>query len=115
MFLDAVNNISEALSSVITIIGTRLAGKAPDKKHSYGCGRLEYMSQIIVAAIVLYAGVTSLVGSGVHQNYQPWGRGTVKVDICFTAVGMVDTPTDAEIAVVMNEMQSNPQKYHLIS
>lgn len=36
---DAVNNLSDALSSIITIIGTRLAGKAPDKKHPYGYGR----------------------------------------------------------------------------
>ncbi len=62
--LDAVNNLSDALSSVITIIGTKLAGRKPDKKHPYGHGRIEYMSQVIVAAIVLYAGITSLVESG---------------------------------------------------
>ena len=39
VILDAVNNLSDALSSVITIIGTKLAGKAPDKKHPYGHGR----------------------------------------------------------------------------
>lgn len=61
--LDAVNNLSDALSSVITIIGTKLAGKAPDKKHPYGYGRIEYMSELIVAAIVLYAGITSLTES----------------------------------------------------
>lgn len=38
---DAVNNFSDALSSIITIIGTKLAGKAPDKKHPYGYGRIE--------------------------------------------------------------------------
>ena len=37
--LDAVNNLSDALSSVITIIGAKLAGKKPDKKHPYGHGR----------------------------------------------------------------------------
>ncbi|MCR4671747.1 MAG: cation diffusion facilitator family transporter [Lachnospiraceae bacterium] len=61
--LDAVNNISDALSSVITIIGAKLAGKQPDKNHPMGYGRIEYMSQVIVAAIVLYAGITSLVES----------------------------------------------------
>ena len=39
--LDAVNNLSDALSSVITIVGTKLAGKAPNKKHPYGYGRIE--------------------------------------------------------------------------
>lgn len=63
VILDAVNNLSDALSSVITIIGTKLAGKAPNKKHPYGYGRIEYMSQIIVAALVLYAGITSAVES----------------------------------------------------
>jgi cation diffusion facilitator family transporter len=61
--LDAVNNLSDALSSVITIVGTKLAGKAPDKKHPYGYGRIEYMSQFLVAVLVLYAGVTALVES----------------------------------------------------
>lgn len=63
VLLDAVNNLSDALSSVITIIGTRLAGRAPDRKHPLGHGRIEYISAMIVAAIVLYAGVTSLVES----------------------------------------------------
>ena len=61
--LDAVNNLSDALSSVITIIGTRLAGKRPDKKHPLGHGRIEYLTALLVAAIVLYAGITSLVES----------------------------------------------------
>ena len=60
---DAVNNLSDALSSIITIVGTKLAGKAPDKKHPYGYGRIEYMTSLIVSAIVLYVGITSLVES----------------------------------------------------
>ena len=61
--LDAVNNLSDALSSVITIIGTRLANKKPDKEHPLGHGRAEYLTAVVVAAIVLYAGITSLVES----------------------------------------------------
>lgn len=61
--LDAVNNLSDALSSLVTIIGTKLAGKAPDQKHPFGYGRIEYMSSILVAAIVLYAGITSITES----------------------------------------------------
>ncbi len=60
---DAVNNLSDALSSIITIIGTKLAGKAPDKKHPYGYGRIEYMTSLVVSGIVLYAGITALVES----------------------------------------------------
>lgn len=58
--LDAVNNLTDALSSIITIIGTKLAGRAPDKQHPYGYGRIEYFSSVIIAAIVLWAGITSL-------------------------------------------------------
>ena len=60
---DAINNLSDALSSIITIVGTKLAGKAPDRKHPYGYGRIEYMTSLIVSAIVLYAGVTALIES----------------------------------------------------
>lgn len=68
--LDAVNNLSDALSSVITIIGTKLAGRKPDKKHPYGHGRTEYITATVIAVLVLYAGVTSLVES-VKKILQP--------------------------------------------
>lgn len=61
--LDAVNNLSDAISSIITIVGTKLAGKLPDKKHPLGYGRIEYLSTMIVSGIVLYAGITSAVES----------------------------------------------------
>ena len=61
--MDAVNNISDAGSSLITIIGTKLAGREPDKKHPFGYGRIEYMSAMIISFIVLYAGITSLIES----------------------------------------------------
>lgn len=58
--LDAVNNLSDALSSVITIVGTKLAGKAADRKHPYGHGRVEYIAASLIALLVLLAGLTSL-------------------------------------------------------
>ncbi len=61
--LDAVNNLSDALSSVITIIGTKLAGRRPDKKHPFGHGRIEYLSAVTISVIVLYAGISALVES----------------------------------------------------
>ena len=63
VILDAVNNLSDALSSVITIVGTKLANKLPNKKHPLGYGRIEYMSAMLVSAIVLYAGITSVIES----------------------------------------------------
>ncbi len=61
--LDAVNNLSDAASSAITIVGTKLAGREPDKKHPFGYGRIEYMTAMIIAVLVLYAGLTSLTES----------------------------------------------------
>lgn len=61
--LDAVNNLSDALSSIITIIGAKVAGKKADKDHPLGHGRSEYISALVVAGIVMYAGITSLVES----------------------------------------------------
>ncbi|MBQ7743322.1 MAG: cation transporter [Lachnospiraceae bacterium] len=60
IILDAVNNLSDAASSIITIVGAKLAGKKPDIKHPYGYGRLEYLSALVISMIVLYAGITSL-------------------------------------------------------
>lgn len=61
--MDAVNNISDAASSVITIIGAKLAGKEPDRKHPFGYGRIEYLSAMIISLLVLYAGITAFVES----------------------------------------------------
>ena len=63
ILLDAVNNLTDALSSVITIIGARAAAKEPDREHPLGHGRIEYLSALLVAALVLYAGLSSLVES----------------------------------------------------
>ena len=80
--LDAVNNLSDALSSVVTIIGAKLGAKAPDKKHPLGYGRIEYLSTMIVAAIVLYAGITSLVESVkkiIHPEEAEYGAVTLVI------------------------------------
>ena len=61
--LDAVNNLSDAASSLITIIGTKLAGKEPDRQHPFGHGRAEYLSAMVISVIVLYAGITSFTES----------------------------------------------------
>lgn len=61
--MDAVNNLSDAASSVITIVGTKLAGKEADRKHPFGYGRIEYMSAMVISLLVLYAGITAFVES----------------------------------------------------
>ncbi|MBR5070441.1 MAG: cation transporter [Oscillospiraceae bacterium] len=61
--MDAVNNISDAASSVITIVGTKLAGKEANKKHPFGYGRIEYISAMAISFLVLYAGITAFIES----------------------------------------------------
>ena len=86
--LDAVNNISDAGSSLITIVGTRLAGKEPDKKHPFGYGRIEYLSAMIISLIVLYAGITSFVES-VRQIIHPEVPDYNTVSLVIVAVAVV--------------------------
>ena len=86
--LDAVNNISDAGSSLITIVGTKLAAKEPDKKHPFGYGRIEYLSAMIISVIVLYAGITSFVES-VKQIIHPETPEYNAVSLIIVAVAVV--------------------------
>lgn len=86
--LDAVNNISDAGSSLITIVGTKLAGREPDKKHPFGYGRIEYLSAMIISVIVLYAGVTSFVES-VKQIISPETSDYSTVSLVIVGVAVV--------------------------
>ena len=86
--LDAVNNISDAGSSLITIVGTKLAAKEPDKKHPFGYGRIEYLSAMIISVIVLYAGITSFVES-VKQIIHPETPDYSAVSLIIVAVAVV--------------------------
>lgn len=86
--LDAVNNLSDVLSSIITIIGTRIAGRKPDKKHPLGHGRVEYLSAGLIAIIVLYAGITSLVES-VKKILNPSEPEYTNIALIIVAVAVV--------------------------
>ena len=88
VILDAVNNLSDALSSVITIVGTKLAGRLPDKKHPLGYGRIEYLSALIVSAIVLYAGITSFIES-VKKIIHPEKAEYTVISLVIIAVAVV--------------------------
>lgn len=61
--LDAVNNLTDALSSVITIAGVKLAKRKPNARHPFGMGRVEYFSAILISILILVTGVTSLIES----------------------------------------------------
>ena len=86
--LDAVNNLTDAMSSVITILGVKLAGRRPDEKHPFGYGRIEYFSAVIIAAIVLMAGATSLIES-VKKIIHPEAPDYSAVTLVIVAVAVV--------------------------
>ena len=86
--LDAVNNLTDALSSVITILGVKLAKRRPDEKHPFGYGRIEYFSAVLIAAIVLAAGATSLIES-VKKVIHPEAPDYSLVTLIIVAVAVV--------------------------
>ncbi len=86
--LDAVNNISDAGSSLITIVGTKLASKEPDKKHPFGYGRIEFLSAMIISLIVLYAGITSFTESA-KQIIHPETPDYNTISLIIVAVAVV--------------------------
>lgn len=88
VILDAVNNLSDALSSIITIVGTKLSGRLPDRKHPLGYGRIEYLSAMIVSGIVLYAGITSAVES-VKKIFHPEKPDYSVISLVIIAVAVV--------------------------
>lgn len=67
---DAFNNLSDAGSSVITLIGFKLAGQEPDTEHPFGHGRLEYISGLIVSGAILLMAV-ELIRSSFHKILNP--------------------------------------------
>ncbi len=67
---DAFNNLSDAGSSVISFVGVRMAGKPADEKHPFGHGRIEYISALIVAFLVIQVGLTFLQSS-VQKIFSP--------------------------------------------
>ena len=95
VILDAVNNLSDALSSVVTIIGAKLGAKEPDKKHPLGYGRIEYLSSMIVAGLVLYAGITSIVES-IKKIITP-----VEVDYSTVSIIIISTAVVVKIVLGM--------------
>ena len=86
--LDAINNLTDALSSVITIIGTKLANKAPDKKHPYGHGRIEYFTSVIIAVIIMIAGVGAIKES-VEKIINPGQTDYSIISLVIVAVAVV--------------------------
>ncbi len=85
---DAVNNLTDALSSIITIIGTKLSNKKPDKDHPYGHGRIEYITSFIISVIIvvvggvaIYEAIVGLVNQTYEASYSTFSLIVIAVGI----------------------------------
>ena len=86
--LDAINNLSDAVSSGVTFVGTKLSSHPPTKKHPFGFGRIEYMTALIVAIIILYAGVSAMLES-VDRIIEPSDPDFSTVSLVIIALAVV--------------------------
>ncbi len=69
---DVVNNLSDGLSSLISVVGFKLAGKAPDSKHPFGYGRTEYLAGLAVAFLIGMVGV-EFAKTSIDRHFAPFG------------------------------------------
>ena len=60
---EGINNASDALTSVLTLVGTKLAKKHPDSKHPFGYGRIEYLTSLVISILILVTGIEMLTSS----------------------------------------------------
>lgn len=67
---DAVNNLSDAGSSIITLVGFKMAGKSADSKHPYGHGRIEYIAGLLISLVIMLVGV-ELFRSSLDKAFNP--------------------------------------------
>lgn len=72
---DAINNLTDSSSSIITIVGTKLSSKKEDEKHPFGHGRIEYLTSMVIGIIVIVTGIQVFISSiddifnPAHTNY----------------------------------------------
>ncbi len=60
---EGINNATDALSSVMTFVGAKLAKKHPDEKHPFGYGRIEYLTSLVISGVILFAGIEMIISS----------------------------------------------------
>lgn len=85
---EGINNATDALSSLLTLVGIKLANRKPDKKHPFGYGRVEYITNLIIAAIILVSGLLTLKDS-IVKIFIPEELNTTFVSIALVAVSAV--------------------------
>lgn len=92
IILDAVNNLTDVLSSVVTIVGTKLAARRPDAGHPYGHGRIEYLTTLLVGVIIFGTGAMALFEAFpkiVHPELADYTWGTIAVVVSAVLVKLI--------------------------
>lgn len=107
---DAINNLSDSLSSAITIIGTKLSNRKPDKKHPYGHGRVEYLTSLIIGMIVLAAGVMAIYESIMTLVENPVVEHSVASLIVMAVAIVVKIAVSIYFGKVGKQVNSEPLK-----
>ncbi len=80
---DAFNNLTDAASSVVTLVGFKMSGKLPDKEHPFGHGRIEYISGFIVSIVILLTGY-ELGKSSIERMFEP-----VQPEVSFVTIAVL--------------------------
>ena len=85
---EGVNNATDALSSVLTLVGTKLAGKDPDAKHPFGYGRVEYLTDMVISAFILVSGF-EMLKSSIERIFHPEDLSISSVSLAVVAVSAI--------------------------
>lgn len=85
---EGVNNAADVLTSVLTLVGTRLARRHPDARHPFGYGRIEYLTGLVIAVVILVSGVQMLIES-VKLVFRPEPLAISSVSLAIVAVSAV--------------------------
>ena len=85
---EGVNNASDALTSVLTLVGTKLAGKHPDEKHPFGYGRIEYLTSLVISILILVTGIEMLMNA-VKLIFEPEELSITTISLVIVAVSAV--------------------------
>ena len=90
---EGINNASDAASAFLTLAGTRLSAKHPDEKHPFGYGRIEYLTSLVVAVLILYTGL-SLLRESIDGIIHP-----SEMSVSFAAIAIVAVSAVCKLAL----------------
>lgn len=83
MVSEGMNNAADAASALLAILGAKLAGMHPTEKHPFGYGRVEYLTSLVIAGLILYAGIEAFTGA-VEGIFHPY-----EMDLSFAIIGLI--------------------------